>query len=286
MSKTKIEWSEMSWNPVIGCSKVSAGCLNCYAEKMAYRLWCMGSGVYGSVLDINTNKWSGEIFCRDKKTLEIPLHWRKPRRIFVCSMGDLFHEAVPFEYVEKVLRVIERCKQHTFQMLTKRPKIAYDFFGGTSGAGLSAPPLSNLWLGVSVENQKAADERIPILLQIPAAVRFVSVEPMLGPVELRCIIGDPRRRCVYDCLRGTVATEAGVIEDKVCGSIDWVIIGCESGPKRRECKLEWVRDLVEQCKAANVPVFVKQLSINGKVEHDIKKFPEWARLREYPKGGE
>ncbi|MEE9302884.1 MAG: phage Gp37/Gp68 family protein [Thiotrichaceae bacterium] len=181
---TKIEWCEETWNPISGCTKVSEGCQNCYAEKMAGRIAAMldhkAAHKYASVVT-SKGKWSGEIYC-DEKALDKPLHWRKPRRIFVCSMSDLFHHSVPFEFIEKVLRVIEQCDQHTFLVLTKRPKVAYDLFGGISGAGLSAPPLKNLWLGVTAENQKRADERIPILLQIPAAKRFVSIEPCLSKI--------------------------------------------------------------------------------------------------------
>ena len=274
---TKIEWTDETWNPVVGCTKVSEGCQNCYAERMMYRQVCMGAArheknpdsnedtweAYSSVMDEDTHKWNGSVALRPE-ILDQPLHWHNPRQIFVCSMSDLFHESVPFEFIEKVLRVIEQCEQHTFQILTKRPEIAYDFFGGTSGAGLSAPPLKNVWLGVTCENQKCADERIPILLQIPAAHRFVSLEPLLGEVDLN------KRELICKIWRKglTIGTY-----------LDWVIIGCESGPKRRPCKLEWVRNIAQQGKAAGVPVFVKQLNINGKVSHDPSEWPEDLRIR-------
>ena len=261
---TKIEWTDESWNPVVGCTKVSAGCQNCYAEKFAVRLAAMGRHKYRYAAD--KNGWTGSIECCDL-CLEQPLHWRKPRMIFICSMGDLFHEAVPFEFIDRVWGICAVCPQHTFQWLTKRPEIAKDYFESRRKQLSELAILPNLWLGTSISTQEDADKNIPILLQILAAVRFVSVEPMLGEI---------------DFLEWFHANDFTTGES----GIDWVIIGCESGPKRRECKLEWVRDLVEQCKAAKVPVFVKQLSINGKVEHDIKKFPKDLQVREYPKGGE
>lgn len=276
---TKIEWTDETWSPVVGCTKVSAGCQNCYAERMMYRQVCMGAArheknpdsnedawiAYSGVMDEDTHKWNGEVSLRYDQ-LDQPLHWRKPRRIFVCSMSDLFHEAVSFEFIDKVAMTIALAPQHTYQILTKRPERAlachHRWLNKSDTNNLFQ---KNVWLGVSVENQKAADERIPILLQIPAAVRFVSFEPLLKPLDVSQYLQMVHRLDKRD-------------------KVDWAIIGAESGPKRRECKLEWVRDLVEQCKAANVKIFVKQLSINGKVEHDIKKFPEWARIRQMPKG--
>ena len=163
-------------------------------------------------------------------------------------------------------------------------KIAYDFFGGISGAGLSAPPLKNVHLGVSISNQAEADEKIPILLQIPAAVRWLSIEPMLGAIDLRCVIVGPRRRCVFDCLRGTAASEIGVIKETVCGTINWVVVGGESGKGARYCPIENIRGIVKQCKAANVPVFVKQIHLNGKAKaiKDINQFPKDLRIRQLP----
>jgi len=281
---TKIEWTGESWNPVVGCTKVSEGCQNCYAERMAGRLANMHQEKYAAVVKHETRyegieedpqfvflpKWSGRIFC-DESVLDKPLHWRKPRRIFVCSMGDLFHEKVPFEFIHRVFDIICKTPWHTYQIPTKRPKRLLEFtqtcaqhngcgnsssFDGARYHSMASWPHANVWLGVSVENQKEM-WRAGILGRIPAAVRFISFEPLLGdityyPIEMK--------------------------------QLSWVIIGAESGPKRRECKLEWVRDIVQQCKAADVPVFVKQLSINGKVEHNIEKFPEDLRLRQYPQG--
>jgi protein gp37 len=176
-------------------------------------------------------KWTGKVECCDW-LLDKPLHWRKPCKIFVCSMGDLFHQAVPTEFIYKVFDVMKSCPQHTFLVLTKRPQ------------RMSPEPkdgiciiFKNIWLGVSVENQKRADERIPILLQIPAAKRFVSIEPMLGLVDLergRYFLTEPGPR------------------------LDWVILGGESGPKARPMNPDWVRSVRDQCKAAGVPFFFKQ----------------------------
>jgi len=247
--KSKIEWTDASWSPVVGCTKVSAGCKNCYAERMAYRLKMMGQSKYFSVVDTfrGEHLWTNKIYC-GKKSLEIPLHWRKPRRIFVCSMGDLFHEKVPFEFINRVFEKIYYTPQHIYQILTKRPSRMAEYIQNNLQG---ATPSKNVWLGVTCENQKEM-WRTEKLFHIPTVVSWWSVEPMLSEITFGHFIPD------------------------------WLVIGAESGPKRRECKLEWVRDLVGQCKAAGVAVFVKQLSINGKVEHDIKKIPEDLRLREWP----
>lgn len=281
---TKIPWTDETWNPAIGCTKVSAGCQNCYAEKMMYRQVCMGAArhlkdpdsnedawiAYSDVMNEDTHGWNGAVSLRYSQ-LDKPLHWRKPRMIFVCSMGDLFHEAVPFEFIDEVVQVILACYQHTFQIPTKRPEMVLKYveymrqrLSKLYRRGEDWQWPSNVWLGVTCENQKAADERIPILLQIPAAVRFVSVEPMLEKVNVASW-----------GWRNTI--------EGLQPRIDWVIVGCESGSKRRECKIGWVRDLVNQCKDANVPVFVKQLSIKGNVSHDMSEWPEDLRIREYPK---
>jgi len=289
---TKISWTDETWNPVVGCSKVSTGCDNCYAEKMAHRLSHMGQEKYRRVITDGKGPWNGDTYC-DEAVLDKPLHWNNPRKIFVCSMGDLFHETVPFEFIDKVLAAIALYPKHTFQVLTKRPNIMLKYSqaeidgvdtrtriaiiaehesrlrvdgGGREYAyfDMKLLPLTNLWLGITAENQKAADKRTPILLQIPAAVRFVSIEPCLGGVDLGRFVNLPEPNAI----------------------LDWVVVGCESGSKRRECKLEWVRNIVQQCRAADVPVFVKQLSINGKVNKDMSEWPEDLQIREYPKAGQ
>ena len=266
MADTKIEWADKVWNSVIGCTKCSPGCLNCYAERFAYRLACMGQKKYQKVISTDGGVWNSEMFC-DETVLNQPLDWHKPRRIFVCSMSDLFHPKVPFEFICKVMRVVEKCSQHTFLILTKRPQIAYDFFGGTSGAGLSAPPLPNLHLGVSISNQAEADEKIPILLQIPSAVRWLSIEPMLGPIDFVNGIKEPDGS---DWWNGFLMDT----NEGIASHLHWVVVGCESGPKRRPCKTEWIYSVIKQCRSAGIPCFVKQIDITGKVVKMPKGFPQ------------
>lgn len=237
---TKIEWAAESWNPVTGCTPISEGCANCYARRMAHRL----AGRFGypskSPFSVTTHP----------ERLDVPLHWRKPRRIFVCSMGDLFHPQVPDSFRAAVFERMHDNERHTFMVLTKREMEMVCWIERTQPLGCA----ENVWLGVSVENEKQAQLRLPDLLSIPASIRFVSCEPLLGPIDLA--------RWIY--------------------GIGWLIIGCESGPKRRRCKLNWVRALVSWARAARVPVFVKQLAIDGRVEHDPQKWPADLRLREFP----
>lgn len=268
---TKIEWTDATWNPVVGCSRVSEGCRHCYAERMAGRLASMGHKQYQSV--IQGHRWNAKTTLVDS-VLEQPLNWRKPRRVFVCSMSDLFHETVPFDWIDRVFAVMALCPQHTFQVLTKRPERAAEWYEyavnldnfqeeldrltllveGEPFAYRQVAdgdwPINNVWLGTSIENHQAADERIPHLLRCPAAVRWLSVEPMLGPV------------CLGD-IEMWRSEDAGVLAP--CSApqmdIDWVVIGCESGPGRRPMDLAWARDVIRQCDAAGVPVFVKQLSM-------------------------
>jgi len=233
MSKTKIEWTEYSWNFITGCNKISPGCRNCYAETIAKRFW-------------KDRKFTDILI--DESKLDLPHHLKKPRMIFVNSMSDLFHERIPAVILNRAFDVMLQTN-HTYQILTKRPERMLEHLKLTN-VGLS----KNIWFGVSVENQKAANERIPILLQTPAAIRWLSVEPLLEPIA-------------FELLEG----------------INWVVIGAESGHNRRECKIEWVEDIIDQCKQAHVPVFVKQLSIDGKVVKDISLFPKHLQIREYPK---
>lgn len=266
MAKKKpIEWTDATWNPVRGCKPVSPGCVNCYAELMTGRLEAMGQAVYAGLTKPGTGKkrflFTGE-FRTAPDRLEDPLRWKKPRMVFVNSMSDLFGEGVPFEFIAAVFGVMAACPQHTFQILTKRADRMLEFFewveargGGTGrarwfcrhallpfGVPLAPPlhesalqwPLPNVWLGVSCENQEYADRRIPHLLKTPATVRFLSLEPLLEPIKLADF-----------------------------EHVDWVIVGGESGPNARPCQLEWIADIVAQCKAAEVPCFVKQLGRNA-----------------------
>lgn len=233
---TKIEWTDETFNPVTGCTKVSAGCQNCYAESMARRL----AGRFGypeapHQFDVTLHP--------DK--LDDPLHWRRPRRIFVCSMSDLFHPAVPFEYVDQVFGIMAEAPQHTYQVLTKRPERMLAFAQEWDYGDWRLP---NVWLGVTAENQEAADERIPILLNTPAALRFVSCEPLLGPVDLEPFFS------VYD--------EHGEPSDgryNPDGSLmlSWVIAGGETGPGARPMNPHWVQGIRDQCQEADIPFFFK-----------------------------
>ena len=247
---TKIEWTDATWNPVTGCTKISEGCANCYAARMAKRLQAMGQKKYRNGFEVTCHPHA----------LEEPLHWKKPRNIFVCSMSDLFHEAVPFEFVRRVFQIIDKCQQHTFQILTKRPERMLEFYN-TSIDGISwhlprqaYTPLSNLWLGVTAENQITADDRIPLLLlQCLAAVRFVSIEPMLGPMDLEdyltplgaetCSRGESHKNRTCDCIHE---------------GLDWVIAGAETGPGARPMDPAWARYIRDQCQKAGVPFFYKK----------------------------
>jgi len=295
---TKIPWTNETINPWVGCTKCAAGCLHCYAEKMAWRLKCMGKPAYQEVLDDN-HKWNGNIV-RQAGQIEKVLGWRKPRRIFWGSMTDIFHPKVPFEWIDEMMAVIALTPQHTHQILTKRIERAAEYFGkeylpkraenvSKQMQIIKRNPyfylqdcciddkvslvLPNLWLGTSISTQADADKNIPILLQTPAAVRFISLEPMLEMIQDACH-GFPRPQIPFD---------RRMIYGWFWEELDQVIIGCESGPKRRPCKLEWIEYAVNQCDEANVPVFVKQIEIGGKVSHNPKEWPKWARRQEYPK---
>lgn len=280
---TKIEWTEETWNPVTGCTKISPGCANCYAEVMCRRFW---------------KQWHREPPPDHFKVklhpdrLDQPLRWKKPCRMFVCSMSDLFHKDVPEMFLCKVFDVMAKASQHTFQILTKRPHRMYQHC-------IQHPELSNVWLGVTAENQTCADERIPpLLLQTPAPVRFVSVEPMLGPMDLSHYLngmpepyggghrGYVSHEMAMDAQEPSMeGMDLGWDEpewQQTAPPLNWVIIGCESGPNHRPMQLDWARDLVHQCQAAGVAVFVKALDINGKVSHDPAEWPEDLRVREYP----
>jgi protein gp37 len=292
---TKIEWTDRTWNPVRGCSRVSPGCERCYAMGQAHRFSGVGKP-YEGLTTIRRGKvdWSG-VARFIPKELGAPLRWRKPQRIFVNSMSDLFHSSLTNEEIAAVFGVMAVARRHTFQVLTKRPERARDWFQWLESHALARHrsvdvavqeqaylllrdrfplhpvkgtfkafpwPLTNLWLGVSIENQETADKRISLLLQTPAAVRFVSYEPALGPVTFADGWLGASTRCP-DCGLGVRVDEDGCC--RTCGAdavrygLDWVIIGGESGPGARPCALEWIERVVGQCRAAQVPCFVKQL---------------------------
>lgn len=212
-----IEWTEATWNPITGCTKVSPGCDNCYAERLALRLQAMGNPRYRNGFEVTLHP----------DQLDLPLRWRQPRMIFVNSMSDLFHDLVPDEFIVEVLATMERARWHTFQILTKRPGRMASFMRRHR-----PKPLPNVWLGTSVEDQRWARIRIPKLLATPAAVRFLSCEPLLGALNLGAWLSP--------------------------GKIHWVIVGGESGPRHRPPLPRWVRSLRDQCREADVPFFFKQ----------------------------
>ena len=271
---SNIEWTDATWNPVVGCTPVSPGCLNCYAATMARRLEKMRKPEYQPrdgirIAEVKAGRavFTGEVRCLDDR-LAMPLRWRKPRLVFVNSMSDLFHEAVPFEFVDKVFAVMALCPQHVFQVLTKRPERMAEYLntpgrGGFIWADASqidgrledeeadvpyASTHSNVWLGTSVENQATADERIPHLLRCPAAVRFLSCEPLIGSVDLSAFMGGQY-----------VGLPGDVVHPNYNFGLHWIIVGGESGAHARPCNVEWIRWVVKQCQGAGVPCFVKQV---------------------------
>lgn len=314
MSKTTIEWTDVTWNPVTGCTKVSQGCKNCYAERVFPRAYS-ACFVCSHSEKAHTLPNSRCALCPDAKhpecdgyvrrqftdvlthsdRLEQPLRWRKPRRVFVNSMSDLFHDDVTFDFIDKVFAVMALASQHTFQVLTKRPERMWEYFtrrdkleprlsiikhieayidatypSERRGFADVDIPLANVWLGVSVENQDTL-HRIDTLKDVPAAVRFVSFEPLLE--DLGAVIFD---------------------------GVQWAIIGGESGPDARPCRVEWIRSLVRQCCEQNVVPFVKQLGsyaiwdprydrslhrrLYDRKGGDPSEWPKDLRIREFPKG--
>lgn len=251
--KTGIEWTDATWNPVRGCSRVSAGCMNCYAEKVAARFGGPGLPYEGLTAK---GKWTGQTRVVEEHMAD-PLRWQRPRKIFVNSMSDLFHETMSFEDIARIFLVMASAKQHTFQILTKRPERMREFI--THGNVLESVmmagcwPLHNVWLGVSVEDQAAADARIPILLSTPAAVRFLSCEPLIGSVNLTAVGDEPT-----------------MMRDVLDEGIDWVIVGGESGAHARPMYQSWARSLRDQCAAYGVPFFFKQW---GEHQPDFEGFP-------------
>jgi protein gp37 len=291
---TGIQWTDKTWNPLAGCSKKSEGCQNCYAIPMAARLESMAIALeadrknsgrleHYKGLTKKTNgriEWTGQVNVIPE-AMRIPSKWKKPRRIFVNSMSDLFHESVPSKVLDQVFAVMALTPQHTYQILTKRPDLMADYCNnftieqlrrGAEAAELTVPrvfgkgfcALPNVWLGVTIENQRAADERIPLLLQTPAALRFLSCEPLLGEVNF------------------------------ADGLPDWVIVGGESGHGARSTQLNYIDSIARQCQAAKVPVFVKQLGakpitgmgyswpISDRKGAIVEEWPEYLQVREFP----
>lgn len=285
---TKIEWTDETWNPVTGCSKVSEGCRNCYAEMIALRkLQPYDTGLPWTAANAEANV----VLHEDR--LDKPLRWKRPRRIFVNSMSDLFHDQVPDEFIDRVVAVMALSPQHTFQVLTKRPermrryfadewrfaliegtaqKLHHERTGEDPSLWLAVTELpSNVRLGVSVEDQETADERIPFLLRTPAAVRFVSAEPLLGPLDLRRIRSwhpahGPEGSDALcggswgdEFTRRMVGRDSpGYVNHSDAPVLDQVIVGGESGPGARPMHPDWVRTIRDQCVEAGVAFFFKQ----------------------------
>ena len=239
-AQTLIEWAEATWNIITGCTRVSRGCGaadggGCYAERLAATRLRHHPSRRG--LTDEHGRWTGEVRL-NKEWLDQPLRWQRPRRIFVCAHSDLFHEAVPEEWIDIVFAVMAQGAQHTFQILTKRPRRARGYLARL--ARRDSWPFPNVWLGTSVEDQRTANARIPALLEAPAAVRWISVEPLLGPLT------------VFD-LDGPVDVREGMDP-----GLHWVVAGGESGPRARPMDPEWARSLRDQCQIAGVPFFFKQ----------------------------
>lgn len=296
MSESKIQWTDVTWNPTTGCTRVSTGCDECYAVGMTRRLAGMGKKKYQGLVGKGKGHFNGVVKCHED-ALKIPLRWRKPRMVFVNSMSDLFHKDVPLEFIVKVRAMMALTPRHTYQVLTKRPERMAEIDsledmpamiyqqvsrwldhedGNPLGSGTlwdSAHkmaewrgqggrwvyPLPNEWKGTSVEDQPSADLRVSWILRCPAAVRFLSCEPLLGPVALDDEIGliDQDAEDRYALVSGgDVAIHR---QTAPFTQIDWVIVGGESGPGARPCDIGWIRSIRDQCKAAGVPCFVKQL---------------------------
>jgi protein gp37 len=310
-SHSKIEWTDATWNPIRGCARVSEGCRHCYAERQAIRQSKPGQPYHNLVAikkvlvdpgasydTLREPRWTGAVQF-DPEALKLPMKWKKPRRIFVNSMGDLFHEKVHAGWIHSVIAVMAVCRQHTFQILTKRADVMCAFLSQHYPDMAKFPYI---WWGVSVENQPTADERIPYLLRTPAAVRWVSYEPALAPINLQAVKDG----------NNFIDTLGGIRSIRPC--LDWVVCGGESGPNAREFNIEWARHLRETCLGARVPFFMKQLGnypystrredspfwgqlcdenqttlqqwamyFRGK-HGDPAEWPEDLRVREYPEG--
>jgi len=311
-----IAWTNETWNPLRGCSRVSDGCRNCYAEAMAGRFHGIGQPYEGLTTKDSHGvaKWNGTIkLVHDKLT--DPLRWKRPRMVFVNSMSDLFHESVPDDFIDQVFAVMALASQHTFQVLTKRPDRMLDYLrssavrdkracAGDAFADSMEPqryanlshigepgnkvsvftqfPLPNVWLGITVENQETADERIPLLLQTPAAVRWLSMEPLLGAVDL--------------ALLGTLPRSQHANYTQTHDLLHWVVVGGESGSNARPMHPEWARSLRDQCAEAGVPFLFKQwgewhtnafiASIGEPVFRQFDSFQQWVnKAQTWVQGG-
>ena len=293
---TGIQWTDETWNPTTGCDRVSPGCDNCYALTMAGRLKRMGQAKYQHDGDPKTSG-PGFGLTTHADALDLPLRWRKPRRVFVNSMSDLFHESVSTTFIAAVFEVMRKTPQHTYQILTKRhARMRSLSRTAVFGEGW---PLPNVWLGVSAEDQKWADIRVPALLETPAAVRFVSAEPLLGPIRLPFIEEYDGCTCEYGVPAGYYGMherDCGTAPGPAWDRLHWVIIGGESGPGARPMELSWARSLIRQCREAGTAVFMKQTGSVAAADlnpfaprgkgGDWDRWPDDLRVREFPRPAE
>lgn len=298
--QTKIEWTDATWNPVTGCAVVSPGCANCYAMKLAGTRLRHHPSRAGLTRGTKAGPvWTGEVRFNEDWLFQ-PLRWKRPRRIFVCAHGDLFAEGVPAEWINRVFAVMALAPQHTFQVLTKRAERMRGYLApgawrgaresiGNCAQAMSARfrvagmttawPLPNVWLGVSAEDQVRADERIPDLLATPAAKRFVSAEPLLGPIEFNGASSD--RRETWNWLRGEIGMMYSDGPDFDYGAkLDWIIVGGESGPHFRAMEFSWARAIRDQCEAAGAAFFFKQAAARRPTDAMI---PDDLRVRKFPR---
>jgi len=220
MNQTRIEWTEYSWNPITGCTPVSEGCEHCYAKTMALRLQKMGVEKYSNGFEVTIHE----------KEFHEPEKWKEPKKIFVCSMSDFLHRCVSVATILDLLAIMAKAKQHTFQILTKRPERMVQII-----SAYEIVLSDNIWFGVTAENQQRAEERLSYLMYIPAKVKYVSCEPLLGPIDLKEWLSD----------------------------LQWVIAGSETGRGARWADVSWFRSLRDQCQEAKVPFFLKQLQGAG-----------------------
>ena len=309
MSDTKIEWCDKVWNPVRGCSRVSAGCDHCYAIGQAHRFSGKGKPYEG--LTRMTKRgvdWTSKVMLVHD-VLEQPLHWKKPQRIFVNSMSDLFHENVPFEFIQAVYLVAAACSRgsellrlnknpmHTFIILTKRIERALEFYAEwkfPNGRTLQeSTALSNVWIGPSIENQKSADERIPAILKMKAAARLLSVEPILDDICFHRWLtrrSDGKWMCCECCWKDGCENKQHRYRKEclICGGsgvrtagINWVIVGGESGSKARPMEGDWARSIRDECHHVGVKFFMKRMS--GRTKAEREAIPDDLMIREFPR---
>lgn len=319
-NNSKIQWTESTWNPLAGCDPVSAGCRLCYAATMSYRLEAMGQEKYTGITKIVGNRkvFNGTLTF-DYVALYKPISKKKPTMYFVNSMSDLFHKDVPVEFIDKVYAVMALTPQHTYQVLTKRPERMAEYFAMpdtldricTAANWMRASrglmhlkceykmPWPNVWHGTSTEDQKNADERIPHLLSVPSAVRFISYEPALGPISFEkwLYITAPSTAGPWYDYTGKIKECTGyggqAFQSKPSNYIHQIIIGGESGAGSRPFDLRWAFDIVEECESAGVACFVKQMGANPVYQGeslklkdrkggDMSEWPEALRVRQFP----